>query len=406
MAQEEVDRLGDRVRDTRKHNVAQGWHTPGRAPWGYRWRARTDSEKADGAPASVLVPDEITAPYAREAFRMVAGGSTPGAVALWAARLPDEAKGVVPRLVKDKATGKKERLPLARQLNQSAIRVLLRSSVYIGRFDDGEHEGERGHWEPLIDQNTWDVVQARIGNTKRRSGPVSGQHLLTSMIICPKCGSRMAGWVQAQTWKRYRCNSFTLGGEKTARNCMYTVSAAPVDAEVTERVARLLAPLAEEDPKLRLSMARAWERRRKPTDQMAKERARQIEKAKQDKADAIRRLGDAARLLVDEKLDSVAYKALADAETARLNEAERTLTSPEITASMNTLPPLADVLTVLRGWQSILTTGAGTERRELLRLLIESVVPVRLSHGRYTVDLVWSALGREIQEALGEPATA
>ena len=27
MAQEEVERLGDRIRDTRQHNVVNGWHT-------------------------------------------------------------------------------------------------------------------------------------------------------------------------------------------------------------------------------------------------------------------------------------------------------------------------------------------------------------------------------------------
>ena len=37
VAQEEVRRLGERVAGTIAHFVEQGWKTPGRAPWGYRW---------------------------------------------------------------------------------------------------------------------------------------------------------------------------------------------------------------------------------------------------------------------------------------------------------------------------------------------------------------------------------
>src|SRR5215212_6755209 len=76
VAEEEVVRLGERVRDTRQHNQANGWHLPGRPPWGYRWRPATGQERTQGAPKSVLVVDETTAPYVREAFRMLASGES------------------------------------------------------------------------------------------------------------------------------------------------------------------------------------------------------------------------------------------------------------------------------------------------------------------------------------------
>jgi hypothetical protein len=354
----------------------------------------------------VLVPDEVTGPYAAEMFRLVAGGATPGAVALWAARLPDEAKGIVTRIVRDEATGKRERRPVARVLSHSAIRLLLRSSVYVGRFDpdDPAHPGERGRWTPLVDDATWNAVQARLGTARRRSGPVSGAHLLTGMIACPRCGHRMAGWTQAQRWKRYRCNSFTMGGEKAARNCTTTISSAPVDDAVMEQVSALLAPLADGDPKLRQAMTRAWEALRKPTDAMAKERQRQIARARKDVDDARRRIGDAARLLVDGAIDRVAYAALSQAEQTRLEQAERLLAAPEIVASTNALPPLADVLAMVGGWETVLTTGPNPEKRELLRALIQSVTPRRVAHGKYVADVVWTELGKALQEAASAAA--
>ena len=79
LAEEEVERLGSRIRDTREHNEANGWHLPGRPPFGYRLRPATDEERRQGAPRSVLVPDEQAAPIIREAFRKVAAARRPGA---------------------------------------------------------------------------------------------------------------------------------------------------------------------------------------------------------------------------------------------------------------------------------------------------------------------------------------
>jgi DNA invertase Pin-like site-specific DNA recombinase len=54
VAQEEVRRLGERVRATNQFIASGGWHHVGRAPWGYTWRPPTDQERAAGAPNAVL----------------------------------------------------------------------------------------------------------------------------------------------------------------------------------------------------------------------------------------------------------------------------------------------------------------------------------------------------------------
>jgi DNA invertase Pin-like site-specific DNA recombinase len=380
MAQEEVERLGDRVRDTRQHNSANGWHTPGRTAWGYRLREATPGERAAGAPKSVLTIDDATAPYVAEMFRMVASGeASPRSVAGWVAGLSEEARG-------------------GRGLNPSAVRMLLGSPVYVGRFEDGQP----GRWEPLIDEPTWQAVQTRLTNASGRSGPVSGAHLLTGMLRCPRCDSGMAGWTQktpgGTSYRRYRCNGFVAGGERSRRDCTFTVLSEKLDGAVLRQVADLLAPVAEDNPALRASIGRAWERLRKPNDAVAKERARMAARARKDEADARRRIADAARLLVDGTIDRTAYAALAAEERVRLESAERTLSMPEIAATTSALPPLADVLALVGGWTTVLSSGPIPEQRTMLMMLIEHVVPRRVGFGRYTAEITWTELGKALQE--------
>jgi hypothetical protein len=383
MAQEEVERLGDRVRDTRIHNEQNGWHLPGRAPWGYRWRPATDEERAQGAPRSVLIVDEVAAPYVRELFRQVANGEMTGrGAAVWVAGLPEEAKG-------------------ARALRPSAVRRILGFAVYVGRFEptDEQHAGERGRWEPLVDQDTWDAVQRGTAPTGR-SGPISGVHLLTGMLRCANCGGKMSGWTLAGKWKRYRCTGFSRGsGHDERGECNGTAAAPLIDAPVLGRVTAILEPLGAGDQELRRALTRTWERMRKPSDGLVRERARLVARARKDADDAKHRIAQAARLLVDGTIDATAYRALAEEEQRRLEVAERTLASPAVEgAAAPALPPLNDVLAVLGGWRAILTTESVPEHRELLKALIETVVPRQVARGVYDPQITWTDLGRALQE--------
>ena len=123
-----------------------------------------------------------------------------------------------------------------------------------------------------------------------------------------------------------------------------------------------------------------------------------VARASKDAEDAKRRIADAARLLVDGVIDRTAYQALADAEQKRLEVAERTLTSPDIPATTDALPPLADVLALAGGWTTVLSSGPIPEQRAVLMMLIERVVPRRLSFGKYTAEITWTELGKALQE--------
>jgi hypothetical protein len=337
----------------------------------------------------VLVLDEVTAPYVRELFRMVASGTlTARGAAVWVAGLPDAARG-------------------GRALRHSAVRRVLTFAVYVGRFepDDERHAGERGRWEPLIDQETWDRAQVRLAATKGRKGPISGAHLLSGMIRCASCGGRMSGWTLAQRWKRYRCSGFaSSSGYDTLGTCQGTAGAKPIDDAVLAEVRALLAPVAGSDTVVRSKVSWAWERLRQPDDEVAKERDRATARAKRDAKDARRRIVDATRLFVDEKISPTAYAALAATEQARLESAERTLAAPEIQATSRSLPSLSEAMAMLGDWETALTGGPVSAQRPILTLLIESVVPRRISYGKYKADIAWTPIGRMFGAAAGRDA--
>jgi site-specific DNA recombinase len=378
LAEEEVERLGDRIRDTREHNEANGWHLPGRPPFGYRLRPATAEERQQGAPRSVLVVDEATAPIVREAFRRVAAGeATARGVTVWLT-------GVV----------------TDRRLHHSWTRLMLKTATYCGRFESGE----RGRWQPIVDDATWAAVQARTVASGGRSGPVGGQHLLTGMLRCGVCGSRMAGWLVGRKYRRYRCSSFSQGAAGITRDCQSTVPHGPVDGAVVERVTALLAPLADADPRLRAALHKAWEGLRKPGDAVARERARAVARAARDVEDAKRRIADAARLLVDGTIDRTAYSALAAEEQRRLAAAEAALSAPELETPIASLPPLDEALRLLGGWPAVLSGEPIPEQRRVLSVLIERVVPIRTGRGRYDVQITWRPLGAALASVAGRTA--
>jgi DNA invertase Pin-like site-specific DNA recombinase len=402
MAEEEVERLAERIQDTRDMNVENGWHTPGRAPWGYRWRSATEEERRQGAPKVVLEEDQMTAPYVRSLFERAADGGTIYALASWVAHLPDEAKGYTERTRRND-DGTTVKIVEPRNLSSSAIRRALSAPVYIAQFHtDEEHQGSP-RWPALIDPATWERVQRRVARQRGKSGPVSERHLLARIGKCPKCGYGLSGWKMQGKLKRYRCHAREHGGEQTRQRCTFTISGDPIDALVLDEVRRLLAPLAGlQSKRFRTSFERAWARLSEPDADVAGERAAQIREARDTVAQAKARILEATRKLVDGTIEPDAYKLLAQAEQARLDDAQRILRAPEVPTLPATLPSLDEVLAELGGWQAALD-GPVSAQRPILRALIETVVPVATGHRRYEVTFRLTPVGQALH-AVALPA--
>lgn len=77
--------------------------------------------------------------------------------------------------------------------NMALVRALLRNCRYAGIV---EHKGRRldvaPQWTPIIDDRTWsDYIATRDGRKRTGSWSTSTKHLLSGLLVCGVCGSRM-----------------------------------------------------------------------------------------------------------------------------------------------------------------------------------------------------------------------
>ena len=80
------------------------------------------------------------------------------------------------------------------------IRNILQNPIYIGKINeyDGQHEA-------IIDNSTFEKVQMKLDDHKLGKKVATSTHLLTGMIFCGYCGSRVtiSSHVNKKTGKRY-----------------------------------------------------------------------------------------------------------------------------------------------------------------------------------------------------------
>ena len=390
VAREEVRRLGERVTASRRHVRDGGWKVPGHAALGYTWRPSTGEEQRQGAPASVLVVDELAAPYVREAFERAAGGESIRSVCRWIAGLPDD--------VRD-----------GRRMSFRAVQVMLAAPVYVARPEGGDDDvlaRPVSRWEPLVRDETWRAVRERVQSHKRVPRQASGRYLLTGALRCG-CGARMCGartvggrrrvgTGERTIWPVYRCEAHlsALDGGRAA--CASDYSAAILEHIVSERVEPLLA-VASGDEALRAALRRVWkelERQHAP-DPSVRSRIGQLERAAERARERLRRAG---LLLVDGTLSKEDYQALRQRVERDLAGAEAEIERLRAEGpAAPTLPDLDTVLTMLGGWACAWRSAQVVEQREVISALVERVVPRKVSRGQYAVEITWTPLGKALQ---------
>ena len=73
---------------------------------------------------------------------------------------------------------------------------------------------------------------------------------------------------------------------------------------------------------------------------------------------------------------------------------------------MKSVPPLIRVHNSLGGRLAVLRTADAKARRDVLRELIETVHPERVSFGKYRVRIVWTPAGEALGSLVERMATA
>lgn len=132
----------------------------------------------------------------------------------------------------------------------SALHSLLQNERYIGRLiwnrsqwikdpDSGKrirHERPKSEWitqpcDPMIDQTTWDAVQAKFSRRPGRGGV--RRFLLSGLLECAECGSKLV--VMGGSQQRYVCGAYHAGGAHACKNST-TFPRVPAENEVLKHV--------------------------------------------------------------------------------------------------------------------------------------------------------------------------
>lgn len=230
-----------------------------------------------------------------------------------------------------------------------------KTSGHVGRDKaiarDADGQPVRGVWKPLLDQETSDALQAALDGRRPRTRRGAQRYLLSTILRCGECGSKMHGFRTREGSHAYACSSDMKGHS-------VTVAGRQTDdlvvALVTQRLASV--DLSGETP-----AAPAW-----PGEARLAAIPGQIKELM-----AAYKAGTVS--------GAVTFPAVADLETeqARL-EAERPTAPPRpVTVSADALPDL-DL----------------DRRRAVVEALIDAVVVAKAAHrgARWTPDrleVVW-----------------
>jgi site-specific DNA recombinase len=389
VAEEETRTLGERVSAAKQHMAACGWYPPGRAPWGYRLRPATADERTQGSPLSILEPDPVTSPWVQEAFARAAAGASIRAVHRWAKGLPSQARG-------------------ARVLTFRAISLVLASPVYIGRQPHGDTDvlaRPIGRWTPLVDEAIWQQVREHVQRHQRVPHQASQRYLLTGLLRCPDCGTRMHGSKRPGHGSRYRCAATNLGTNAGVGECRTSALSARVDEAVLSEVLPHIAMAVADLPDLREALERAWDSLRTPATLQDALAERQRQQLVREAEQARSRLTTAAVLFADGDIDKTGYELLRDKAQGDLQAATAELERLHVVAPVAALPPLETVIAAAAGWEAVMRDSDIAAQREVLATLIERVEPVRVSRGQYRVTITWTPLGDALRAVSVAPTS-
>ena len=188
-----------KLRAVAKLKAESGARIGTREPFGYI----KDPEN----PKQRIIPDPDTAHIVKYIFRMCAEGKGPTQIAhqLCEERIPTPSAfyfhhhGVMPS---------KGNLDDPFAWNQKTVSNILENEVYLGhtvnlkttslsyrnkkRFERPESEQIRfdNTHEPVIDRQTWDIVQ-EIRKGKRRVTRIGDQNIYSGLVFCADCGAKM-----------------------------------------------------------------------------------------------------------------------------------------------------------------------------------------------------------------------
>ena len=375
VAQEEVRRLGERVRASRRYMASLGWKPPGRAAYGYLWRAATPSERATGAPNVVLDLDERSAPSMAEAFTRVADGTSLRRVTAWLRELPEQERA-------------------GRRLPNTVVSYLMRAPVYVARPDHGDADvlaRPRARWPALVPDDVWARAQGHIADHEHHHHQSTGQYLLVGFFRCPMCGKRPVGNTDVKhSIKRYRCSAMSHGDG----SCLWSLRVTSLDGPVLRTVAHMLRRIDSAVSPVE------WDQTAQPVE-IAGYRGKRLASLRGELTTLTERHLRAAQLYVDGAIESAGYTLLRDDTQRQMVAAESEIARLDAADTGRSIPALDHALSQVPDWAATLASPDTTtaDLRALLGELVAAVdvqrIPPDPGHvkGIYTTRVQWTPIG-------------
>ena len=385
VAQEEVRRLGGRVRASRRYMASLGWKPPARAPYGYLWRSATESERQAGAPKVVLDLDERAAPSVAEAFARIADGASLRKVTDWLRELPEQERA-------------------GRRLPHTVVAHLLRAPVYVARPDQGDPDvlaRPRARWPALVSDEVWARAQRHLADHEKHPHQSTGQYLLVGFFRCPVCGQRPVGNTNpVANIRRYRCASMAHGYAR----CLWALRVQTLDEPVLRAVLQLLARvqtglLLRQDEVATVAS---------PVG-IAGYRAKRLASLRAELVTTKERLLRATRLYVDGAIERAGYEMIRDDAARQMAAVETEITRLDTTEPASGMG-IDEAVASLNNWADILaaaTESSTEQKRAILKMLVASIDVTRIPPapgrvwGRYTTRIIWTPLGEALHSMAG-----
>lgn len=95
-----------------------------------------------------------------------------------------------------------------------AVSKHQKTSGHVGRDKaiarDQNGQPVRGVWKPLLDQETWDALQAALDGRRPKTRRGAQKYLLSTVARCGDCGSKMHGGRTKEGWS-YTCSAAEKG---------------------------------------------------------------------------------------------------------------------------------------------------------------------------------------------------
>jgi Recombinase zinc beta ribbon domain len=273
---------------------------------------------------------------------------------------------------------------------------LLRNPIYMGRF---ESDGQRCHWPPLVDDETSFAAQRAIEARRRARRAEPGRFPLSSLLVCPQCGSRMSGETLKATpgsrrkrdVRGYRCEA---SRHRVGQSCSARADANQIERQTFDALGGMLDAL--QDATVQRHFRQEWTRLTAPdTAEMTRmEKRRHLLEMEIEQGQ--RAISAATRLFALSEIDKSAYDGMVREEQRANDQRRIELEDLQVNAvNKPALPSIDSVLDSAGGWAGILNSDKQDLRlvREVLSLLVQRIVPQRTAWGRYQAHIEWTPLG-------------